>query len=58
MSISVNKDICIGCGTCVSLCPDSFQIGEDGKSEVISQVDNECVHNAVVSCPVQAISIE
>jgi len=58
MSISVNKDICIGCGTCVSLCPGSFRLGEDGKSEPISQEESECVHNAIESCPVQAISIE
>lgn len=58
MSISVNKDICIGCGTCVSLCPSNFRLGEDGKSEPISQEVTECVHNAVESCPVQAISIE
>ena len=58
MSISVNKDTCIGCGTCASLCPDSFKMGDDGKSEVISQEEGECVKNAVESCPVQAITIE
>lgn len=58
MSISVNKETCIGCGTCASLCPDSFKIGEDGKSEPISQEVNDCVKNAVTSCPVQAITAE
>lgn len=57
MSISVNKELCIGCGTCASLCPDSFKMGDDGKSEVINQEENECVKNAVESCPVQAIAI-
>ena len=57
MSISVNKDTCIGCGTCASLCPDSFKMEDDGKSEVISQAEGECVKNAAESCPVQAIVI-
>jgi len=58
MTIVVNKDLCIGCGTCASLCPGTFQIGDDGKSGVIKQEESECVQNAIVSCPVQAISIQ
>ncbi len=56
--ISVNKDLCIGCGTCVALCPDTFQLDAEGKSETISQGDVECARNAAQSCPVQAISAE
>lgn len=56
--ISVNKDLCIGCGTCVALCPDTFQLDAEGKSEAISQGDVECARNAAQSCPVQAISAE
>lgn len=55
--IVVNKDLCIGCGTCVALCPGVFQIGNDGKSEVIGQDDVACATGAVDSCPVQAIII-
>lgn len=58
MSISVNKNTCIGCGACASICPDSFAMGNDGKSEVISQDNAECANNAAQSCPVQAISVE
>jgi ferredoxin len=56
--INVDKQTCIGCGTCVALCPQTFQMGDDGKSSVISQDDVECAKNAVQSCPVQAISID
>lgn len=55
--ISVNKDLCIGCGTCAALCPKTFQIGADGKSEAIDQTDVACAQNAMASCPVQAISV-
>ena len=57
MAISVNKDICIGCGTCSSLCPNGFKITDDGKSEPISQEDTECAKKAAESCPTQAISV-
>ena len=36
----VNEELCIGCGTCESLCPQVFQIRE-GKSKVIAE---ECVN--------------
>jgi ferredoxin len=58
MSIAVNKNTCIGCGACASICPDSFAMGTDGKSDVISQENAECATNAAQSCPVQAITVE
>jgi ferredoxin len=53
----VNQEICIGCGTCESLCPQVFRI-ENGKSQVISSDCKDCDCQSVVdSCPVSAISI-
>lgn len=56
--IKVDKDLCIGCGTCVALCPNTFQLDANGKSEVTNQDDKECAKNAAASCPVQAITVE
>lgn len=54
----VNEEMCIGCGTCESLCPSVFKI-ENGKSKVISEKCGECNCEEVVSsCPVNAISTE
>lgn len=58
MSISVNKSVCIGCGSCAALCPSNFELGNEGKAEVISQEDSGCAQNAAQSCPVQAIKVE
>ena len=56
--VNVDKNLCIGCGACASICPTSFKMNEDdGKSDVISQEDAECAQNAAQGCPVQAISI-
>ncbi len=54
----VNEDLCIGCGTCESLCPSVFKM-EGGKSHVIAEQCGDCdCQEAVDSCPVSAISIE
>ena len=54
----VDKELCIGCGTCESLCPKVFKI-EDGKSVVIKDDCDECnCQDVIDSCPVSAISME
>ena len=56
--VKVNEELCIGCGTCESMCPKVFKL-EDGKSKVISQDCAECNCEEVVSsCPVNAISLQ
>jgi len=57
MSITVDKNLCIGCGSCAAVCPQSFKMNDDeGKADVVSQ-ESDCANNAVESCPVQAIKI-
>jgi len=58
MAISVDKNICIGCGSCAALCPNGFRLGDDGKSEPISQEGAECAKKAAETCPVQAIKVD
>jgi len=54
----VNEELCIGCGTCESLCPKVFKV-EDGKSKVISEEIIGCnVDEVIASCPVSAITME
>jgi ferredoxin len=57
----VNKEVCIGCGSCVAICPEVFKMGDDGKAEVLagdfSGMD-EKITQAKDACPVQAISVE
>ena len=56
--ITINKEKCIGCGTCESLCPEVFKIGEDEKSKVINPKGKCDLKEAVDSCPANAISVE
>ena len=54
----VDKNACIGCGTCIALAPKTFQLGDDGKAIVVGQDEDnqEAIENTIDSCPVQAIS--
>ena len=61
MKANVDKDTCIGCGMCPSICSDVFKMDEDGKAKVI--VDEvpagkeDEAQEAESSCPVNAISV-
>lgn len=52
----VDKNTCIGCGLCTSICSEVFKMGDDNKAEVVSDKDLPCVKEAIESCPVNAIS--
>lgn len=63
MKAYVDKDTCIGCGLCPSICPDVFSMNDDdGKAEAIpDDVPEECeddAEEAAASCPVEAITVE
>jgi len=58
--VKVDQNLCIGCGSCVSLCPDSFKLNEEThKSEPINPPKDpeEKLKEAADACPVKAISI-
>ena len=58
MTIKVDQEKCIGCGACQTICPQIFALNEQGKSEVISQQETDCVKEAEQACPAGAISVE
>jgi ferredoxin len=59
-TVAVDKNKCLGCGTCVALVPELFKMGTDMKAEVIvekiTSVSDEKIKEAVNACPSQAIS--
>jgi len=54
----VDQEKCIGCGTCIAMCPDCFKMNNDGKAEFGCKGDKcPCNLDDVASaCPVDAIS--
>ena len=60
MRPNVDEDLCIGCGRCEEVCPEVFEVGDDGFSHVIAAdacVEAGCCEDAADECPVQAISL-
>jgi ferredoxin len=55
----VNSDLCTGCETCVSLCPDVFEMqGEIAFASNPDKCDTCNCQEAVDTCPVEAIGWE
>ena len=59
MAFRIDKDKCIGCGQCVSICEDVFNFNDEGLAEVIeTPIKEEYLEdatNAKESCPTEAI---
>lgn len=62
MIAHVDKETCIGCGLCPSMCPEVFEMQDDGLAGVIvdkvPQDVEDSTKEAEASCPVNAISID
>lgn len=67
--ITHEREKCIGCGSCVALCPKNWEISEDGKSKLLNSKPNEkgeyeldvenisCNQEAAEACPIGIIHI-
>jgi ferredoxin len=61
MKVHVNANVCAGFGVCTGLCPEVFELHDDGYAIVrVSEVPPELedsVRQAVSQCPASAISL-
>ena len=56
--IEVDREKCIGCGYCVSVCPEVFDLDKDGKCRIKDKNSKKaCAKEAAEGCPVEAIKI-
>ncbi|MBE0425899.1 MAG: ferredoxin [Nitrospirae bacterium] len=58
--LTIDEDLCEGCETSISICPEVYAMGDDGKAYVRNpDACNTCdCQEAIDSCPVGAISRE
>jgi ferredoxin len=66
--IKLEREKCIGCGSCQAMCPKYFELIEDGKSHIKDSTKQEveelevekleCAESAAEACPAQCIHIE
>jgi ferredoxin len=61
MKVQVDADICIGCETCVDICPEIFEMRDDiaiiKEENIPTDLQNSC-REAADSCAVDAIIID
>jgi ferredoxin len=60
MRIKIDRELCIGCGSCASTASKTFKVDLEGRAVVIDDYgdDDETIKMAIESCPVQAITMD
>ncbi len=60
MISSLNKDKCIGCGTCVEICPmDVFRMNPSSRqAEIAYSEDCQTCYQCELECPITAIEVD
>jgi ferredoxin len=59
--VTIDKDECIGCQSCVEICPDVFGFDEDEEKAYVLEgfdANADCAEEAQASCPADCIAIE
>ncbi|MFO7942324.1 MAG: ferredoxin [Bacillota bacterium] len=58
----IDQDMCIGDGICETICPEVFELRDDGLAYVIDEDPSEdlrpSIEEAIEACPTQCISLE
>lgn len=59
--VCIETEECIGCESCVELCPDVFGFDDSSEKAFILKAEGgseECIEEAVETCPVDCIHWE
>lgn len=57
--ITIDQELCIGCGACAAMTPEVFALNKAGKSEAKNPnaSNDESIKISAQSCPLSAISL-
>jgi ferredoxin len=59
--VIIETEECIGCESCVELCPEVFEFDSEAQKAVVTRPeggDEECIEEAIGTCPVECIHWE
>ncbi|MBM9604635.1 ferredoxin [Desulfopila inferna] len=57
----IDEDECIGCESCVEVCPEAFVFDDDAAKAYVKDGatgEEDCAEEAVASCPAECIYLE
>jgi ferredoxin len=60
-SVTIDEDECIGCQSCVEICPDVFGFDDEAEKAFVYKEhsgEEECTEDAAAACPVDCIDVE
>ena len=58
MSVFIDEEECIGCGTCEELCPEVFRLDADTEKAMVIMTkggSQDLIQEAIDSCPASCI---
>ena len=59
MKVKVDPELCIACGACISMAPEVYDWGDDGKAKAIVDTvpsgEEDAAREGLESCPTEAI---
>lgn len=61
MTVTVERDLCIGAATCLALAPEVFALDNEAKAIVLDSADGtsaELIVDAARACPTAAITVK
>jgi ferredoxin len=62
VKVGVDRDRCVGSGTCEALAPDVFEVDDDGVLTVLraepAEGEQSDVREAVTACPTRALTLD
>ncbi|MEK6893510.1 MAG: ferredoxin [Nanoarchaeota archaeon] len=58
MKVKIDKEKCIGCGSCAAICPEVYEMVGDKAKVKTPKTDSKCAKEGAESCPTQAIIID
>ena len=55
--IKIDRDACVGCGSCAAMAPDVFEMDDENKSRIKDPkaADDATIQSAAQACPANAI---
>ncbi len=60
MKAVIDEETCIGCGLCVQIAPDVYEMREDKATTLVNEIPEELegeAKEAAEQCPVNAITV-